>query len=315
MGHDSFTYDWLGGCGSQGYVAPTTNSSYTTLVCDILEVNSGITIDNANNEGFLFIYARQYVFVNGGTIKCQTKNPANNGGAGGAQNTAGSAGTVGRPGIIQRQEKDSNGDTYFEPSLTAGNGGAGAGTGATGGSGATQTNYYDNSEVWALLSHFLLNGLYWAAADLYREAIENSLYFGAQGPGGGGGGGGNDPGEVGGNGGRGGCGGGLLIISSPLIKIQAGGSINVNGENGQPGGNGAVNGGGGGGGGGAGGAGLVILLTPKLEDGFNRVDANAGSGGAGGTGHVNGQPGQGAPGGRGRVLHVNTSTGTVTVLP
>lgn len=125
--------------------------------------------------------------------------------------------------------------------------------------------------------------------------------FGA--PGSGGGGGGIDDVGTGappasGAGGAGGKAGGCLILQCPYIEVEAGSSINVDGENGVAGGNAVDSGGadsdcGGGGGGGGGGAGALYILCLDIDNPANCTVT-------GGTGAAGGNPvGAGGAGGAG----------------
>jgi len=256
--------------------------------------------------------------------------PGNPGGVGGAAGTGGGAGTTGSAGFAGA------------PGFAGGAGGAGgAGSpGAPGGSGAASTDGVGPAAPGGTLSRKLKNVYDWLGTSPRPNGIGAGGGGGgnaARGGGGGGGGAGDGPGANGGAGGAGGsggaaggdggAGGGTLICFARNIRINSGGVISSNGNNGV---NGASNpgaslvggtgsngvgtpspfdGGGGGGGGGSradgggggsGGNGGVVLLAYQSKINSGTIQAAGGTAGTGGS-SPGAAHGAGGPGGTGQV--------------
>lgn len=256
--------DW--GDGSDGPHTCTGSETFTKTVNYTTWVGqSGCTLNTAG-----------YAFYSNASVTCQSgciiqNNGGNASGATAGAASAGSKYFAGVAGGNGATTTGSNGSSNASNGIGGAGGNGGAGTGGSGGTGGAQTAPTDAGGYATLWSREYL---------LYQANTLANLRAGA----GGAGGGGNTTQSGGGGGG----GGGEIMIKSPTITVNSGGTIQANGGNGA---NGTASNCGGGGGGGGG----VVSLLYRSYTNSGTVQAAGGtkgtSGGGSGVDGVNGSPG------------------------
>jgi len=232
----------------------------------------------------------------------------------------GKAGATGTTGVGVAGTAGATGNFTSGVSLTFGAnagtaGGNGGGSGASGGSQAGATGGTGGSAGPTTLDQASPHELLLAATltDPTAHGFQVTSGNGSGGSGAAGAGDLTNAGGGGGGSGGGGGGGGFFVLVSPIITLNTGSVINLNGGNGGTGGTGGTPtvgscGGGGGGAGGDGGTGgiLVRIYTTLTNNGTDNV-----SGGSGGTG---GAAGSGVGTGANGTAGANGATGSTGLI-